>query len=58
MQNEKNEQQCQRAGCHCKVPAGEQFCSEHCRLAASDKHAGGEEHHSCACGHKACADRS
>jgi hypothetical protein len=44
-------QKCQHDGCTCDVPAGVQYCSDHCRDHA--EHTGGESH-SCQCGHPEC----
>ena len=40
---------CAHAACACSVPAGEQWCSEHCRTAAGAHTGAG-----CGCGHPGC----
>lgn len=55
--HEGDRQQCQGVGCNCKVPQGQQFCGEHCRIAASGKLDRAEEQDICACDHNECAER-
>ena len=42
---------CGHAPCGCTVPGGGEYCSEHCRDAAS---AGAFAAGPCACGHEVC----
>jgi hypothetical protein len=44
---------CDHAGCHCKVPVSQDFCSESCRMAAESQNVGS----ACECGHAACQQR-
>ena len=45
--------ECKHQGCHCSVPSGEEFCSEHCRNAEA-KGAAHEGRVACGCGHPDC----
>ena len=55
--HEQDRQQCQHTGCTCNVPAGQQFCGEHCRIASSGKPTREEDRETCACGHNECLER-
>jgi hypothetical protein len=44
---------CKHQGCHCSVPSGEEFCSEHCRNAEA-RGSANEGRGSCGCGHPEC----
>jgi len=45
--------ECKHQGCHCSVPVGDEFCSEHCRIDEA-KGATREGQGSCGCGHPEC----
>lgn len=45
--------ECKHQGCNCSVPAGEEFCSEHCRNAEARGTAPAGPG-SCGCGHPDC----
>jgi hypothetical protein len=55
--NASANQQCAHPACRCTVPAGEAYCSEHCRKRVespvSDNAAD-----ACRCGHPACSSVS
>jgi hypothetical protein len=46
-------QQCAHPACRCSVPAGEAYCSEHCRKRVESPVSDQSER--CLCGHPACA---
>jgi len=46
-------QRCAHPACACTVPAGEDFCSEHCRQVTRDPQPG-DDAEGCRCGHNAC----
>ena len=52
--NANANQPCASSTCACLVPAGESYCSEHCREAMEHPHDGADSE-SCRCGHPACA---
>lgn len=49
--------ECKRQGCNCSVPAGDEFCSEHCRNAEA-KGAADQARGPCGCGHPECNNNS
>jgi hypothetical protein len=52
------QQNCRHQGCNCQVPAGKEYCSEHCERAAQGQQAAGgqgQAGHQCGCGHPGCA---
>lgn len=46
--------QCKFEGCSCSVAAGDEYCSEHCRMAASRESTRKEDCSVCVCGHADC----
>lgn len=47
-------QQCAHPLCGCSVATGEEYCSDACRKAVAQPHAGTDGER-CQCGHAACA---
>jgi hypothetical protein len=46
-------QRCAHPACTCTVPAGQSYCSEHCRQVTADPQPG-DDSEGCRCGHRAC----
>jgi hypothetical protein len=44
--------QCAHPACHCSVPLGEAYCSEHCRKRVESPVS--DQPDGCHCGHPAC----
>jgi hypothetical protein len=45
-------QGCAHPACHCSVPSGEAYCSEHCRKRVESPLS--DQPEGCHCGHPAC----
>jgi hypothetical protein len=52
--NTQRSDMCAHAGCKCTVPAGTQYCSDHCAQAARGTPGGAAHGGQCGCGHPAC----
>lgn len=55
MQIDHAQESCRNDGCTCSVPQGEQYCSDHCRKAASSATSQAQSREACVCGHEDCA---
>lgn len=50
------DEKCKHQGCNCSVPAGKEYCSEHCERAAASRPSSAQgAQKACGCGHSACA---
>lgn len=50
--NANNDQRCAHPACRCQVPAGQAYCSEHCRKRVESPLS--DDLKGCQCGHPAC----